>query len=128
MKRILLILILLISVSTAYAEPQICFDKKDSSNIVVQLEKYDICKEKNIAFNNMSIELQHQIDILNEYKLKLETQISNSDNIIKQKDDLLVKQEESCRIEVEAVKPTWGDRSMWAGFGAIISTIIIILL
>ena len=65
MKRILLILILLISVSTAYAEPQICFDKKDSSNIVVQLEKYDICKEKNIAFNNMSIELQHQIDILN---------------------------------------------------------------
>lgn len=124
MKRILLIVLLILISSNAYAEPQVCFKKVDAIDIIMKLDNYEICKDKVIAYSNIKIQLEGKIDTLTKYNVLLESQIKNSDEVIKDKDELLEKQEELCEIRVIAATPTLGDKSMWAGMGALFITIL----
>ena len=129
-QRLLIAIVLVCSLSiTAYAdELLICFEGKDSADIIVNLEKYKFCQEKSITQNKLINELTNKVEILEDLNDEYEFKVEDFKGIIKGKNDILIQQEEICEEMIIAASPTWGDRALWAGGGMSFSLLILLIL
>ncbi len=111
MKRLLLILIMLVSLcGIAYAvEPQVCFKQDDADRMVVELQRCRFTEEELTVQEKRNLELMSQKDKQEKLAKELDKKFQACSDALAKTELLMKEKDKACEEKVKAARP-----SLWS--------------
>ncbi len=111
---------------------EVCFSKDVAGQMLVTLEKAQVCEEQITAYGNSNAELQTQINLLKENVKLLQDQAAIYKSMVDMKDRFADTQAKICEQQIKAATPSFWDNMqkyfVGVGIGAVLAGIGILIL